>query len=50
MESFVRALEEEVALSAEFDLQLTLLVVSAMEVLDPGTTRRLLRSFVPRSS
>jgi hypothetical protein len=41
-ESFERALEEEMALSAEFDLLLTLLVVRARGGLDPETTRRLL--------
>ena len=44
-ESFVRALEEELALSAEFDLPLTLLVVRAEEDLDPETTGRLLGVF-----
>ena len=44
-EAFVRALEEKKALSAEFDLPLTLLVVRAKEDLDPGTTRRLLGVF-----
>ncbi len=39
------ALQEEMALSAEFDLPLTLLVVRAKEDLDPGTTRRLLGVF-----
>ena len=45
LESFERALEEEMSLSAEFDLPLTLLVVRAKEDLDPGTTRRLLKVF-----
>jgi hypothetical protein len=40
--SFERALEEEMSLSAEFDLPLTLLVVRARAGLDPETTRRLL--------
>ena len=44
-EPFVRALEEELALSAEFDLPLTLLVVRVKEDLDPGTARRLLGVF-----
>jgi hypothetical protein len=44
-ESFVRALEEELALSAEFDLPLTLLVVRAEEDVDPETTGRLLGVF-----
>ncbi len=44
-ESFVRALEEEMALSAEFDLPLTLLVGRAKEDLDQGTARRLLGVF-----
>ena len=42
LESFERALEEELSLSAEFDLPLTLLVVRAKTGLDPETTRRLL--------
>ena len=45
LESFERALEEEMALSAEFDLPLTLLVVRANTGLDPETTRRLLGAF-----
>ncbi len=45
LESFERALEEEMALSAEFDLPLTLLVVRATTGLDPETTRRLLGVF-----
>src|SRR3712207_5116598 len=45
METFVRALEEEMALSAEFDLPLTLLVVRAKEDLDPETASRLLGVF-----
>jgi hypothetical protein len=45
LESFERALEEEMSLSAEFDLPLTLLVVRAKTGLDPGTTRRLLGVF-----
>jgi hypothetical protein len=44
-ETFVRVLEEELALSAEFDLPLTLLVVRAREDLDPETTGRLLGVF-----
>jgi hypothetical protein len=44
-EAFERALEEEMALSAEFDLPLTLLVVRAKEDLDPETTSRLLGVF-----
>ncbi len=44
-ETFVRVLEEELALSAEFDLPLTLLVVRAEEDLDPETTGRLLGVF-----
>ena len=44
-EAFMRALEEEMALSAEFDLPLTLLVVRAKEDLDPVTARRLLGVF-----
>jgi hypothetical protein len=44
-EPFVRALEEELALSAEFDLPLTLLVVRAGEDLDPETAGRLLGVF-----
>jgi hypothetical protein len=45
LESFERALEEEMSLSAEFDLPLTLLVVRAKTGLDPETTRRLLGVF-----
>jgi hypothetical protein len=41
---FERALEEEMSLSAEFDLPLTLLVVRVKGELDPKTTRRLLES------
>jgi hypothetical protein len=41
-DSFERALEEEMSLSAEYDLPLTLLVVRAQGDLDPGTIRRLL--------
>jgi hypothetical protein len=41
-EFFERALEEEMSLSAEFDLPLTLLVVRTKHELDPETTRRLL--------
>jgi hypothetical protein len=41
---FERALEEEISLSAEFDLPLTLLVVRAEGELEPETTRRLLRA------
>jgi hypothetical protein len=48
--SFERALEEEMVLSAEFDLPLTLLVVRAKAGLDPETARRLLGAFAPRSS
>ena len=44
-EAFVRALEEEMSLSAEFDLPLTLLTVRAKTALDPETTRRLLGVF-----
>ena len=44
-EAFMRALEEEMALSAGFDLPLTLLVVRAKEDLDPVTARRLLGVF-----
>jgi hypothetical protein len=40
--SFERALEDEMSLSAEFDLPLTLLVVRARVGLDPGTTSRVL--------
>jgi hypothetical protein len=43
LESFERALEEEMSMSAEFDLPLTLLVVRAEGELNPETTRRLLR-------
>jgi hypothetical protein len=42
LESFERALEEEMPLSAEFDLPLTLLVVHMGGGLEPETTRRLL--------
>jgi hypothetical protein len=45
LESFERALEEEMSLSAEFDLPLTLLAVRAKTGLDPETTRRLLGVF-----
>jgi hypothetical protein len=45
LESFERALEEEMVLSAEFDLPLTLLVVRAKTGLDPETIRRLLGVF-----
>ena len=45
LESFERALEEEMALSAESDLPLTLLVGRAKAGLDPETTRRLLGVF-----
>jgi hypothetical protein len=45
LEPFERALEEEMALSAEFDLPLTLLVVRAKAGLDPETARRLLGVF-----
>ncbi len=45
LEAFERALEEEMSLSAEFDLPLTLLTVRARTVLDPETTRRLLGVF-----
>ncbi len=45
LESFERALEEEMSLSAEFDLPLTLLVVRVATGLDPETTRRLLGVF-----
>ena len=41
-ESFDRALEEEISISAEFDLPMTLLVVRAEGEFDPETTRRLL--------
>ena len=41
-EYFERALEEEMSMSAEFDLPLTLLLVRAEDELDPETTRRLL--------
>jgi hypothetical protein len=41
-EFFERALEEEMSLSAGFDLPLTLLVVRTKHELDPETTRRLL--------
>ena len=43
--SFERALEEEMSLSAEFDLPLTVLSVRARTALDPGTARRLLGVF-----
>ena len=42
LNSFKRALKEEMSLSSEFDLPLTLLVVRTEEELDPETTRRLL--------
>jgi hypothetical protein len=45
LEAFERALEEEMALCAEFDLPLTLLVVRAKTGLDPETIRRLLGVF-----
>ena len=45
LEAFERALEEELSLSAEFDLPLTLLSVRARAGLDPETTRRLLGVF-----
>ena len=41
---FERALEEEMALSAEFDLPLSVLVVRVEGGLDPETTSRLLGS------
>jgi hypothetical protein len=41
-ESFELALEEDMSLSDEFDLPLTVLVVRAKGGLDPQTTRRLL--------
>ncbi len=44
LESFERALEEEMSLSAEFGLPLTLLVVRAEDELPPETTRRLLEA------
>ena len=44
-EAFVRALEDEMAISDEFDLPLTLLVVRAGEDLDPETAGRLLGVF-----
>ncbi len=44
-EAFVRALEDEMAICAEFDLPLTLLVVRAGEDLDPETASRLLGVF-----
>jgi|SRR5215207_9488580 len=42
LESFELALEEDMSLSDEFDLPLTLMVVRAKEGLDRETTRRLL--------
>jgi hypothetical protein len=42
LESFELALEEDMSLSDEFDLPLTLLVIRAKGGLDPQTTRRLL--------
>lgn len=42
LESFELALEEDMSLSEEFDLPLTLLVVRAKGELDGETTRRLL--------
>ena len=45
LEAFERALQEEMSLSAEFDLPLTLLTVRAETGLDPETTRRLLGVF-----
>jgi hypothetical protein len=42
LKSFERALEEEMSVSAEFGLPLTLLIVRAEGGLDPETTRRLL--------
>jgi hypothetical protein len=42
LETFEQALEEEMSVSAEFDLPLTLLSVRAEEVLDSETARRLL--------
>ena len=44
-EAFELALEEEMTLSAEFDLSLTLLVVRAEDGLDSGTTLRLFEVF-----
>ncbi len=44
LESFERALEEEMPLSAEFDVPLTLLVVHMEGGLEPETTRRLLEA------
>jgi hypothetical protein len=45
LESFEQALAEEMSLSAEFDLPLSLLVVRAQTGLDPETTHRLLGVF-----
>jgi hypothetical protein len=45
LEAFERALEEEMSLSAEFDLPLTVLTVRAKTVLDAGKARRLLGVF-----
>ena len=42
LEYFEKALEEEMSMSAEFDLPLTLLLVRAENGLDLRTTRRLL--------
>lgn len=42
LETFELALEEDMSLSEEFDLPLTILVVRAKDRLDPQTTRRLL--------
>jgi hypothetical protein len=44
-EAFERALEEEMSLSAKFDLPLTLLVVRTEDGSDPETTRRLFEVF-----
>jgi hypothetical protein len=44
-EAFERALEEEMSLSAKFDLPLTLLVVRTEDWSDPETTRRLFEVF-----
>jgi hypothetical protein len=41
---FERALEEEMSLSAEYDLPLTLLVVRVKGELEPEMTRRLLKA------
>ena len=42
LEAFEQALAEDMSLSDEFELPLTLLVVRAKDELDPQTTRRLL--------